>query len=291
MSNRKTISRTRLRRIILEELERTLQREGTPPKKKHLPSHKRKKQLTTEINPAHNPKTGKFQSRDKPGVYSLTKNAEEEIGDSKDLKVQRGTTSGKGSVSSKFGMNTGSPDKQCGKLTIDGEKKKKTRRCRDYPKSYWKEELEPLIEQLLDEASNDDICSKCIQAFLNRLRRANAALKSAQDGKLDEGEGRTELVLSQAGEDTSPHPDDDDQEELEETTPLVHNPQKKPKTHYRGEPVTGKDRKTASRRDGEKRKKLKRQAGLYQPAFSQSEKQLLNPNSLFEWATKTGGKS
>jgi len=97
-----------------------------------------KKQMELdEVNPNHDPSTGKFQKKGKAGVYSLTKNAEDDVADDTELQVPaRGTHSGDGkSISSKFGMNT-SDKKACGRYTIDGKKKNKGRRCRDYPERY-----------------------------------------------------------------------------------------------------------------------------------------------------------
>ena len=90
-----------------------------------------------EVNPNHDPSTGKFQKKGKAGVYSLTKNAEDDVADDTELQVPaRGLHSGDGkSISSKFGMNT-SDKKACGRYTIDGKKKNKGRRCRDYPERY-----------------------------------------------------------------------------------------------------------------------------------------------------------
>jgi hypothetical protein len=98
------------------------------------------KNYINEINP-YKDENGHFTSKEKAKVYSLTKRAEKHL--AKDTEVEapaRGRVTGKGKISSKFGMNTGSPDKQCGRLTIDGEKKSKTRSCKDYPKTY-KEDL------------------------------------------------------------------------------------------------------------------------------------------------------
>ena len=90
--------------------------------------------MLSEINPYFDEK-GHFTSKDKAVTYSLTKRAQKHIKDP-DIKVpQRGTVKN-GKVSAKFGMNTGSPEKQCGRLTIDGEKKPKTRSCKDYPNNY-----------------------------------------------------------------------------------------------------------------------------------------------------------
>tara|TARA_Y100001963_G_C6772251_1_gene445500 strand:+ start:815 stop:1297 length:483 start_codon:yes stop_codon:yes gene_type:complete len=154
----KRISKKRLEEIVLEEFA---------------------KLRLVEANPSHDAK-GRFTQRGKAGsVYSLTKNAEEEIGNSKDLKVQRGIETASGNVSSKFGMNTGSPKKQCGRKTIDGAEKPITRSCKEYPKNYWAS----MEELLLDESADGDICNRCIQSFLARIRQANAALKAARDGK------------------------------------------------------------------------------------------------------------
>jgi len=210
-----------------------------------------------EYNALHSPSTGKFQKKGKgKAVYSLTGNARSVVG--KDTKVpNRGTTTNDGkTVSAKFGMNTGSQEKACGRKTIDGDKKKKTRRCSDYPKDYWDKALQETADWLcsLDEGQQSP-CDKCIQAFLARLRRANAALKSAADGK-----------------------------ELDETSG-----EKRPNSHYQGSPVDKKNgkktRKTDKRHAAERRKKIRRDTGLYIEPFSQGEKALLNPN-LVELATK-----
>jgi hypothetical protein len=216
--------------------------------------------LRNEYNALHSPETGRFQAKGKgKAVYSLTKDAEDVVGDTAEVP-QRGITTNDGkTVSAKFGSNTGSPDKQCGRKTISGEKKRKTRRCRDYPKNYWAEGLTELVEELcsLDERQGD-VCDRCIQSFLAKLRRANAALKAAQDGK--------KIT------------EDDAQEEGQ-------------KTHYQGSEIDPKTRKTGKRAQGERRKKMRRAIGMYVEPFSRSEKQLLTPNlfqeSLKEWATGT----
>jgi len=98
--------------------------------------------LLAEINAGHDAK-GRWARKGKGKTYSLTKNAEDDVGEDSDLEVPaRGSITAKGKVASKFGMNTGEPDKQCGRLTIDGKKKKKTKSCKDYPKSYWNENEE-----------------------------------------------------------------------------------------------------------------------------------------------------
>jgi hypothetical protein len=95
--------------------------------------------LMSEINPGHTSK-GTFAAKGKGKIYSLTKNAADDVGEDSELEVPaRGSITKDGKLASKFGMNTGSPDKQCGRLEITGKDKKKTRSCKDYPKSYWNE--------------------------------------------------------------------------------------------------------------------------------------------------------
>ena len=117
-----------LKKIILEELE-----------------------LFYEVNPAHKgkgPGGGQFAKKGKGKTYSLTKNAEDDVAPDSELEVPaRGNITAKGKVSSKFGMNTGDEDKQCGRLSIDGTDKKKTRRCADYPSNYWTEDDDMLMDE------------------------------------------------------------------------------------------------------------------------------------------------
>mgnify|MGYP003134175618 CR=1 FL=1 len=104
------------------------------------------RKLQNEVNPAHSAKDGRFQKKGATGgVYSLTKNAEDDVGEDSDLEVPaRGSITANNKISSKFGMNT-TPDKQCGRLTIDGSKKKKTRSCSKYPEEYWKVEVDEKV--------------------------------------------------------------------------------------------------------------------------------------------------
>ena len=102
-----------------------------------------------EVNP-YKDSLGRITSKDKATMYSLTKRAKKYIKDP-DIKVpQRGPVKN-GKVSAKFGMNTGSKEKQCGRLTIDGEKKNPTRSCKDYPNNYKESQLESDSDYLLTE--------------------------------------------------------------------------------------------------------------------------------------------
>ena len=111
-------------------------------RKKILEIIKEEIQSLEEINPAHN-KDGTFAAKGRGATYSLTKNALDDVGEDSELDVPaRGRITSKGKISAKYGMNTSKPDKQCGRLTIDGDDKKKTRSCKDYPNNYWNEEQE-----------------------------------------------------------------------------------------------------------------------------------------------------
>ena len=62
--------------------------------------------------------------------------------------LERGKVTLKRTVSLSFGMNTRRPDKQCGRLTIDGEKKPKMRSCKNVPKNHGSVKEEVLVASL-----------------------------------------------------------------------------------------------------------------------------------------------
>jgi len=141
--------------------------------------------LHLEANPSHRRagapggKGGQFTKRGAGNIYSLSDDAKDNIGKDSALEVPaRGIEKADGGVGSvKFGANTSSdPKKQCGRKEFtSGRDKSPTRSCSDYPNLY---------ELLLDDIRLDEeSCDKCIQSFLMRIRRANAALKRAQSGK------------------------------------------------------------------------------------------------------------
>lgn len=112
------------------------------------------KKLQNEVNPAHSA-DGTFAKKGKGKTYSLTKNAEDDVADDTELEVPaRGRITTQGKISSRYGMNTGDPDKNCGRMTIDGKSKTKTRSCKDYPKNYTDEgqELEEVVPALATAA-------------------------------------------------------------------------------------------------------------------------------------------
>ena len=115
-----------------------------------------------EANPSHL-SNGQFAKKGQGKVYSLTANAKDDVASDSELEVPaRGSITKNNKISSKFGMNSGSPEKQCGRLDIDGSKKKKTRSCKDYPKNYWDKTLNDGLE-LVDE----DINQSQLEAYLS----------------------------------------------------------------------------------------------------------------------------
>jgi hypothetical protein len=98
--------------------------------------------ILDEINAYHDEK-GRWSSEANAKIYSITQNAEEERGG---MEKKRGKYSG-GKVRSLYGANTGSPEKQCGKIDFKtGKRKRKTRSCKDYPRNYGQtdEDLDPI---------------------------------------------------------------------------------------------------------------------------------------------------
>jgi len=116
-----------------------------------------------EANPYHDSK-GHWTSKDKAETYSFTKGANV----SDDLK-QRGKVKGD-KVIAKFGMNTGSKVKQCGKLDFtDGEKKPITLSCKDYNKPYFMKETELLTEDDPDKIYIQQLVKQEVQKALKQL--------------------------------------------------------------------------------------------------------------------------
>lgn len=107
-----------------------------------------------ESNP-YKDKFGRITSEDEAVIYSFTDRAPV----SDELK-KRGTYKN-GKVSSKYGMNTGSPEKQCGRLKFSGEKKPKTRSCKNYPKRYGVKEANNQDPEAL-VIENDEVYLKAL---------------------------------------------------------------------------------------------------------------------------------
>ena len=96
------------------------------------------REVIVEVGLCHSPDDGTFTDCDPGSVYSLSHKAAS--ANKVDKKyVGRGKVTKNRKLKTPFGMNT-SPTKQCGRQTIQGDKKKKDKRCHDYPKGQYNED-------------------------------------------------------------------------------------------------------------------------------------------------------
>jgi len=101
---------------------------------------KQYEQSIDEIN-CYRDEKGRITSKEKAKLYSCTKASAEHFKDgAKSKHIKRGRISGKGSVYAPYGANSGDPDKQVGRMTFSGAKKRKTRSLKDYPNTYTESE-------------------------------------------------------------------------------------------------------------------------------------------------------
>jgi len=100
-------------------------------------------EVLAEAALCHDPATGHFDDCKTGAIYSLSHRASRQGGLDKKL-VGRGKLTKKRKIKAPFGMNT-SATKQCGRQTIQGDKKKKDKRCRDYPSGRYSEYDHPLV--------------------------------------------------------------------------------------------------------------------------------------------------
>ena len=91
-----------------------------------------------EIN-AYHKEDGTWGSKKNSKTYSLTKNAEDNLAKDSEVEIGKGKVGKSGKLQARFGMAGPNPDKACGRLKMDGSKKKKTRSCKNYPENYTEE--------------------------------------------------------------------------------------------------------------------------------------------------------
>ena len=96
-----------------------------------------------ELNKFHDEK-GRFSSKKNAETASVTTKVAKERG----IKPERGKVNkSTGKVSALYGANTGSPDKQAGRVDFKTSKpKKKTRSLKDYPRNYEEMDLDEVME-------------------------------------------------------------------------------------------------------------------------------------------------
>jgi hypothetical protein len=204
---------------------------------------------------------GQFTSADKAATYSLTR--KNKLPKDSKLKIQRGKVNKGnpyGKASAKMGQNFGKD--QCGRKNMDGSDISPRFDCDDYKERYahrYSEavgNLESILQEMdLDEsASLHPNCREAVRNFLLRLQRANAAVTDAlkPPKKTDES----------AGGSSEP----------------------RPKSHYRGSPVSPVSRTTPASRSAKRKRKWLKSIGAEVPrgGFSRQERQLLNPDNFHE---------
>ena len=141
-------------------------------------------EVLDEVALCRNPQTGHFDDCKTGAIYSLSHRAARENGLDPKL-VGRGKLTKKRKVQAPFGMNT-SQTKQCGRQTIQGDKKKKDKRCRDYPKGHYSEYDHPLLP------SDDDTPKKKREKILP----GSSALASLAKGIVSEDEDDVFISLN-----------------------------------------------------------------------------------------------
>jgi hypothetical protein len=212
-----------------------------------------------EINKYHSA-SGKFSSKKNAKTVSLSNNAKKYLKDKSQAPV-RGKVTASGAVSSKFGMNTGKAPSQCGRITFpDGKAKSPTLSCKDYNKRYSMNELlDDLLEELetaslIEEQGMQPDCKHAVSRWLQQVRLANMSLKSA-------GEGKNPKLESNTGSD-----------------------EPRPKSHYRGSPVSPITRTSPAAKSSRRKRKWFRQIGHEVPkgGFSPEERSLTRADSLEE---------
>ena len=136
-------------------------------------------------NPYHKA-DGTWGSKDNAETYSLS--GKKKFKDSELETPARGTITKSGKISSKFGMSSGSPEKQCGKINLKtGEPKKKTRSCKDYPANYSDKDK-------VDEAKEPNAMSSADTLYIKELIkqeivRYTKELQAKQQGRSSKKEG------------------------------------------------------------------------------------------------------
>lgn len=173
MNESRTITRTRLAELVREEIEAVIKGQE-------------EEDNLDEANPYHSSKDGgRFSTKEKGDIYSLTKNAADNVSK---MPIGRGRNV-KGKPVAKFGMNTGSPEKMCGRLTIDGDSKPKTRSCSRYPKNYWDKQNEDVdLESGLPVSDEEGRQQKTPQKRRDKVGAMPAELSKLARGLMEDVE-------------------------------------------------------------------------------------------------------
>ena len=143
------------------------------------------REVIKEAALCHDPTDGHFTDCDSGAVYSLSHKAASKNNIDKKY-VGRGKVTKNRKLDTPFGMNT-SPTKQCGRQTIQGDPKKKDRRCHDYPKGKYQEGGSALLPNADDTPSERS--EKIFPGYSQLRQLANGIME-------DEDTGETYIPLS-----------------------------------------------------------------------------------------------
>lgn len=223
-----------------------------------------------EVGLYHSPTTGRWVSRGKGAVKSLTRKGAKAAGvDPK--HVGRGVVTSKDKVSAKMGANFGKD--QCGRLNMDGDPIDPKYKCSDYKKKYDESlsldgldglksagtvNLESLVKALKQIESEileaPDPCYAQRTTWMRNLLKTLNSIALASDGDL--------MPKKEATEERPKHAN----------------------SHYAGSPIENDGKRmTDSRKKSARTKKMRSRTGLTVEPFSRGEKELMSTNSLWEW--------
>ena len=141
------------------------------------------REVLEEAGLCHSPDDGTFTDCDSGSIYSLSHKAASANNINKKF-VGRGKETKNRNLKTPFGMNT-SKAKQCGRQTIQGDSKKKDKRCHDYPKGRYNEDSQ-LVPN--DEDTPSERSDKIYPGYSNLRQLANGLFE-------DEGTGQSFISL------------------------------------------------------------------------------------------------
>ena len=132
-----------------------------------------------EVALCHSPSTGHFTDCNPKAVYSLSHRAAKNNNIDREF-VGRGNLTKKRKIMAKYGANTAKdPGGQCGRQTVQGKSKAKTKRCHDYPKKYIDEDSGLLIEP---DDSDNERRHKIFPGYNHLRQLANGIMEDEETG-------------------------------------------------------------------------------------------------------------
>jgi hypothetical protein len=159
------------------------------------------RQVIKEADLCHSADDGTFTDCDSGAVYSLSHKAAAANNIYKEF-VGRGKVTKNRKLNTPFGMNT-SDTKQCGRQTIQGDPKKKDRRCHDYPKGKYNEDSQ-LVPN--DDDSDSERKDKLYPGYGQLRQLANGIYEDDNTGQafipIDVLQAVLARLVSKSAEDT-----------------------------------------------------------------------------------------